>query len=103
MSRSWCIDPSRTSTLVSLCATAISVSGFGAHPFLNRKQRDELSHNVFLMIQECNKFREHQAREILIDLFEKELEQRIEILAKLRDQVAHADELLSNINEALDA
>jgi hypothetical protein len=55
------------------------------------------------MLQECNKFREHQAREILIDLLGKELEQRREILAKLRDQVGHADELLSNINEPLDA
>jgi hypothetical protein len=55
------------------------------------------------MLQECNKFREHQAREVLIDLFEKELEQRREILAKLRDQIAHADELLNNINEPLDA
>ena len=62
-----------------------------------------MSHKVFLMLQESNKFREHQAREILIDLFEKELEQRMEILAKLRDQVAHADELLSNINEVLNA
>lgn len=64
-----------------------------------RKQRDEMSHNVFLMLQECNKFREHQAREILIDLLEKEQEDRKKILENLRSQVADADELLDNIKE----
>jgi hypothetical protein len=54
------------------------------------------------MLQESNKFREHQAREILIELFEQELEQRMEILAELRDHVAHAEELLSTVKEAFD-
>lgn len=58
-----------------------------------------MSHNVFLMLQECNKFREHQAREILIDLLEKEQEDRKKILENLRSQVADADELLDNIKE----
>eukprot|EP00577_Skeletonema_sp_RCC1716_P018561 CAMPEP_0113424352 /NCGR_PEP_ID=MMETSP0013_2-20120614/29544_1 /TAXON_ID=2843 ORGANISM="Skeletonema costatum, Strain 1716" /NCGR_SAMPLE_ID=MMETSP0013_2 /ASSEMBLY_ACC=CAM_ASM_000158 /LENGTH=265 /DNA_ID=CAMNT_0000312349 /DNA_START=62 /DNA_END=856 /DNA_ORIENTATION=+ /assembly_acc=CAM_ASM_000158 len=36
-------------------------------PIENKSSRDELSHDIFLMLQECNKFREHQAREILIE------------------------------------
>jgi hypothetical protein len=64
---------------------------------LHRKQRDEMSHNVFLMLQECNKYREHQAREILIDLLEKEQQERIKIIENLRSQVVEADELLEKI------
>ena len=56
-----------------------------------------MSHNVFLMLQECNKFREHQAREILIDLLEKEQQDRKRIIENLRSQVAEADELLEKI------
>lgn len=65
----------------------------------HRKQRDELSHNVFLMLQESNKFREHQAREILINLLEKQLEQRRKILENLRHQVSLADDLLRDIDK----
>jgi len=50
------------------------------------------------MLQECNKFREHQAREILIDLLEKEQEDRKKILENLRSQVAEADALLNIIS-----
>lgn len=56
-----------------------------------------MTHNVFLMLQECNKFREHQAREVLIDLLEKEQQDRKEIIKNLRSQVAEADELLEKI------
>jgi mediator of RNA polymerase II transcription subunit 7 len=66
-------------------------------PLENKKQRDEMSHNVFLMLQECNKYREHQAREILIDLLEKEQQERIKIIENLRSQVVEADELLEKI------
>lgn len=58
-----------------------------------------MSHNVFLMLQECNKLREHQAREILIDLLEKEQEDRKKILENLRSQVACADEVLADIEK----
>lgn len=67
-------------------------TGYAAH--LLRKTRDELSHNVFLMLQECNKFREHQARELLIELLEKQLEERKVLLKELQGNIAEADELL---------
>ena len=51
---------------------------------LNRKQRDALCHNVFLMLQETNKFREHQARELLIEILETTIkflsEQKIQMI-----------------------
>jgi len=46
------------------------------------------------MLQECNKFREHQAREVLIGLLEDQLVARREVVAELKAQVAKADELL---------
>lgn len=46
------------------------------------------------MLQECNKFREHQAREILIELLEKQLEQRERLLEELKASIAEADKLL---------
>jgi hypothetical protein len=49
------------------------------------------------MLQECNKYREHQAREILIDLLEKEQQERIKIIENLRSQVVEADKLLEKI------
>jgi len=59
-----------------------------------RKRRDELSHNIFLMLQECNKFREHQAREILIELLEEHLAERQTLLRELEDDIQRADSLL---------
>lgn len=59
-----------------------------------------MSHNVFLMLQECNKFREHQAREILIDLLEREQQYRKKIIANLESQIADADKLLESIKES---
>jgi hypothetical protein len=55
------------------------------------------------MLQESNKFREHQAREILIDLLEKQLEQRRKFLENLRHQVHLADDLLRDIDEPSEA
>jgi MED7 protein len=57
--------------------------------------RDELSHNVFLMLLECNKFREHQARELLIELLEQQLEERKKLLVELQTNITKADELLA--------
>eukprot|EP00571_Detonula_confervacea_P009688 CAMPEP_0172319418 /NCGR_PEP_ID=MMETSP1058-20130122/37578_1 /TAXON_ID=83371 /ORGANISM="Detonula confervacea, Strain CCMP 353" /LENGTH=310 /DNA_ID=CAMNT_0013034453 /DNA_START=18 /DNA_END=950 /DNA_ORIENTATION=- len=65
----------------------------------NKKLRDELSHNLFLMLQECNKFREHQAREILIKTLEQQLEQRKEGLALLRKQIDGADAALMALHK----
>lgn len=53
---------------------------------LNRLTRDELSHNIFLMLQECNKFREHQSREILIAMLEEQLAERQKLVRTLREQ-----------------
>jgi hypothetical protein len=53
-----------------------------------------MSHNIFLMLQECNKFREHQAREVLIELMEKQLIERRGLLKELQLDIARADELL---------
>uniref|UniRef100_A0A7S1YMN3 Mediator of RNA polymerase II transcription subunit 7 n=1 Tax=Grammatophora oceanica TaxID=210454 RepID=A0A7S1YMN3_9STRA len=64
------------------------------NPAENKKRRDDLSHKVFEMLQECNKFREHQAREILIELLEKQLEKREEALESLQVQINKANELL---------
>jgi len=46
------------------------------------------------MLQETNKFREHQSREILIELLEKQLEERQELLAELNKNIESADALL---------
>jgi MED7 protein len=61
-----------------------------------RKRRDELSHCTFLMLQECNKFREHQARELLIELLEEQLDQRRQVLAGLQVQIQKANAVLDN-------
>ena len=59
-----------------------------------RKLRDELSHNLFLMLQECNKFREHQSREILITTLEEQLRQREEGLELLKKEISVAEDAL---------
>lgn len=59
-----------------------------------RTTRDELSHRVFLMLQQCNKFREHQARELLIELLEKQLTRRKGLLHELETTVAQANAIL---------
>ena len=63
-------------------------------PLEHKKVRDELSHNIFLMLQECNKFREHQAREVLIDTLEGQLKERREALEELKREIASTDEAL---------
>jgi hypothetical protein len=67
--------------------------------YLKRKVRDELSHNLFLMIQECNKFREHQAREILINTLEQQLKQREEGLELLKKEIDDAECALEKLRE----
>ena len=53
-----------------------------------------MSHNVFLMLQETNKFREHQSRELLIEILEKQLEKREKFIDELEDKISKADALL---------
>lgn len=62
----------------------------------NRKRRDELQHNVFLMLQETNKFREHQSRELLIEILEKQNEEREKLIQELEDKIQQGDALLGN-------
>ena len=38
------------------------------------------------MLQECNKFREHQSREILIAMLEEQLAERQKLVRTLREQ-----------------
>jgi hypothetical protein len=63
--------------------------------FYHRITRDELSHNVFLMLQECNKFREHQSRELLIALLEEQLTERQELLQELRKNIIKSASAMS--------
>merc|ERR1711862_128845 len=58
---------------------------------------EEISQKVFLMLQECNKFREHQGREILIDILEKQLVDRRDAISRLRQQVDLVDQYLKDI------
>ena len=60
----------------------------------DRLTRDELSHNIFLMLQECNKFREHQSRELLIEMLEEQLTERQKLVRKLREQITKAKDAL---------
>jgi len=51
------------------------------------------------MLQECNKFREHQAREILISTLEQQLERRREGLALLKKEITAAEENLESLKQ----
>ena len=74
-----------------------SVESFVTNTTRNhRKRRDELQHNVFLMLQETNKFREHQSRELLIEVLEQQNEEREKLIQELEDKIQQADALLGN-------
>ncbi len=64
-----------------------------------RKSRDELSHNIFLLVQECNKFREHQARETFIKILETQLRDRQTALKALKDEVKRTDDALTKFEQ----
>ena len=49
------------------------------------------------MLQETNKFREHQSREILIEILEKQLEDRSRLVEELERDIQIADALLAGI------
>ncbi len=72
------------------------------NPAENKKRRDELSHNIFLMLQETNKFREHQSREVLIEILEKQLEAREKMVRELEKDIACVDVLMGNVPQAMD-
>ena len=46
------------------------------------------------MLQETNKFREHQARHNLIELLEEQLKERQRLLEKLRQEMTEVDKIL---------
>jgi MED7 protein len=48
------------------------------------------------MLQECNKFREHQARELLIELLEQQLASRKTLTSELKTTIERAGELLNS-------
>jgi hypothetical protein len=64
------------------------------NPLDNKKCRDEVSHNVFLMMQESNKYREHQARELLIDMLQTQVKERRAALTELQTQISIANSTL---------
>ena len=47
------------------------------------------------MLQECNKFREHQAREVFIETLETQLADRQNALAVLKEQIEKTDSALA--------
>lgn len=54
------------------------------------------------MLQETNKFREHQSREILIDILEKQLEERSKYMEELERDIKDADALLGDAMQQMD-
>jgi len=68
-------------------------------PVENKKSRDELSHNIFLLVQECNKFREHQARETFIEILETQLRDREKALKALKDEIKRTDDALRDFEQ----
>jgi len=51
------------------------------------------------LLDRCNKFRHHQAREILIETLERQLERREDGLALLERRIADADAALVALRE----
>jgi len=60
-------------------------------PLSHKKGLFMLMKNIELMLKECNKFREHQAREILIETLETQLNERHDALKEIHDQINRAD------------
>lgn len=48
------------------------------------------------MLQETNKFREHQARHNLIELLKEQLAERQRLTKKLQEETLEADEILQH-------
>ena len=57
---------------------------------------------IELMLKECNKFREHQAREVLIETLEFQMRDRKRVLEEIKKQIeksASAVKSLESIQE----
>ncbi len=53
------------------------------------------------MLQETNKFREHQSRELLIEILEKQNEEREKLIQELEDKIQQADALLGSDSKTI--
>jgi len=74
------------------------VDGLVQNPKEDMKEKREiLSNNLINMHQEANKFREHQAREILIDILQRQVRERKEVLDELLGQIQKANNALESI------
>ena len=62
-----------------------------------RTCRNKLLQNFELMLKECNKFRQHQAREILIEILEAQLADRQRAAKELNVQVDESNIVLSEL------
>ena len=67
-------------------------------PKQNKAKRDEVSENLMQMIAQSNQFRSHQAREILIEIFEEQVIMKKKRLDELRESVRYADEALKRVD-----
>ena len=54
------------------------------------------------MLQETNKFREHQSREILIEILEKQLRKQQKLTEELEKDITRADALLADIPQSME-
>lgn len=61
--------------------------------------RDRLLRNIESILKECNKFREHQSREILIETLEQQLKDRISSIDRLNGYIQDADDQLKRLKE----
>lgn len=53
--------------------------------------------NIEQLLKECNKFREHQARELMIQTLEKQLSDRKSAVQELRHQISEANKCLMEL------
>lgn len=67
------------------------------NPLDHETCRNKLLQNFELMLKECNKFRQHQAREILIEILEAQLADRQRAAKELNVQVDESNIVLSEL------
>jgi len=60
-----------------------------------RSTREDLGQNIFQLLLECNKFREHQARETMIELLQAQLRKRQELLQEINEKIELANDALN--------
>jgi len=66
-------------------------------PLAHKKCRQQLLNNIEVMLKECNTFREHQARELLIETLEAQLHDRKWAMDELKGQLSTSDDLLTSL------